>query len=76
MRPEFRIAVFLITLAIEALGVPDVAAQAARVSLVVKEVDGEPIEGVTITVTNPAREAEEIIKVTNKKGKVTITHLD
>jgi len=76
MRPEFRIAVFLITLAIVALGVPEAAAQAARVSLVVKDVDGKPIEGVTITVTNPDKESGEIIKVTNKKGKVTITHLD
>jgi tetratricopeptide (TPR) repeat protein len=76
MRPEFRIVVFLITLAIVALGVPEAAAQAARVSLVVKDVDGKPIDGVTITVTNPAKAADEIIKVTNKKGKVTITHLD
>ncbi len=76
MRPEFRIAVFLITLAIVALGVPEAAAQAARVSLVVKDVDGKPIDGVTITVTNPDKESGEIIKVTNKKGKVTITHLD
>jgi tetratricopeptide (TPR) repeat protein len=76
MRPEVRIAVFLITLAIVALSVPETAAQAARVSLVVMDVDGKPIEGVTITVTNPAKESDEIIKVTNKKGKVTITHLD
>jgi hypothetical protein len=76
MRPEVRNAVFLITLAIVALGVPETAAQAARVSLVVMDVDGKPIEGVTITVTNPAKESDEIIKVTNKKGKVTITHLD
>ncbi len=76
MRTEFRIVVFLITLAIVALGVPEAAAQAARVSLVVKDVDGKPIDGVTITVTNPAKAADEIIKVTNKKGKVTITHLD
>jgi tetratricopeptide (TPR) repeat protein len=76
MRPEFRIAVFLITLAIVALGVPEAAAQAARVSLVVKDVDGKPIEGVTITVTNPSKAADEILRVTNKKGKVTITHLD
>ena len=76
MQSELRTAVLLIILAIVALGAPEAEAQAARVSLVVKGVDGNPIEGVTVTVTNPAKEDSKVTKVTNKKGKVTITHLD
>ncbi len=76
MRSELRKTVWLIILAIFALSAPLVESQAARVSLIVKDIDGKPIEGVMVTVTNPAKAADEIIKVTHKKGRVTITHLD
>jgi len=76
MHRRFKIAVWLMVAVVSVMAIPEAEAQAARVSLVVKGVDGKPIEGVTVTVTNPAQAASEIIKVTNKKGKVTITHLD
>jgi tetratricopeptide (TPR) repeat protein len=76
MRPISRNTIWLMMLAILVLSAPLAESQAARVSLVVKDIDGKPIEGVTVTVTNPEKETDEIVKLTNKKGKVTITHLD
>jgi tetratricopeptide (TPR) repeat protein len=51
-------------------------AQGARVTGVVKDPSGNPIEGVTITVTTDAREDYSMTKTTNKKGKFIIAHID
>jgi len=43
---------------------------------VVKDTAGNPLQGVTITVTTDAREDFSMTKSTNKKGKFIIVHLD
>jgi tetratricopeptide (TPR) repeat protein len=55
------------------LTVPQAAAQTARISGTVVDTDGQPIEGVKITVTTPDSGSFELVKVTNKKGKATLS---
>jgi tetratricopeptide (TPR) repeat protein len=55
------------------LTVPNAAAQTARISGTVVETDGQSLEGVTITVTTPDSGRFELVKVTNKKGKATLS---
>jgi tetratricopeptide (TPR) repeat protein len=50
----------------------DVSAQMARMSGVVVDADGQPIADATLTVTTPDSESFEMVKTTNKKGKVTL----
>ncbi len=70
-------ALALITLA-AVLAVPAVAAAQgmARVAGTVVDAEGEPIEGVTITVTSPELSSYESVKTTNRKGKFTTAHPD
>lgn len=76
MQRRFAIAVWLISTVLLVVGNLDVEAQAARVSVTVEDAAGNPIEGVTVTITCPAKDDDEIVRVTNKKGKITVTHLD
>ncbi|MCP4590858.1 MAG: carboxypeptidase regulatory-like domain-containing protein, partial [bacterium] len=58
--------------AVLALSAPETAAQMARISGQVVDTDGQPIAGVTITITTPDSERFEVVKTTNQKGKVTL----
>jgi tetratricopeptide (TPR) repeat protein len=71
-----RIAVVLFTALVFVLGSRNVDAQNERVGGVVKDTAGNPLQGVTITVTTDAREDFSMTKSTNKKGKFIIVHLD
>jgi tetratricopeptide (TPR) repeat protein len=51
------------------------AQQAGRIAGTVVGPDGAPIEGVTITISAPVL-SREIVKLTNKKGKFTVSHSD
>ncbi len=53
--------------------VPEVGAQMARISGTVADPSGQPIAGATLTVTSPDSDAFEMVKTTNKKGKVTLS---
>jgi len=56
------------------LTAPETAAQmAARISGQVVDPGGQPVGGVTITVTSPDSENFELVKTTNKKGSVTLS---
>jgi tetratricopeptide (TPR) repeat protein len=59
--------------AVLALSAPGTAAQMARISGTVVDTDGQPIAGVTITITTPDSERFEVVKTTNQKGKVTLS---
>jgi tetratricopeptide (TPR) repeat protein len=52
------------------LTAPETAAQTARVSGKVVDPGGQPVGGVTITVTTPDSDRFEMVKTTNKKGSV------
>jgi len=52
---------------------PESAAQIARISGRVVDPGGQPVAGVTITVTTPDSEKFELVRTTNKKGKVTLS---
>ena len=54
-------------------GVHAASAQMARISGVVVDPDGQPIPAATLTVTTPNSESFEMVKSTNKKGKVTLS---
>ena len=51
----------------------EAAAQMARISGTVVDTDAQPITGVTITITTPDSERFEVVKTTNKKGRVTLS---
>jgi tetratricopeptide (TPR) repeat protein len=51
-------------------------AQIGRIQGQVFDMEGNPLEGVTVTVTAPDLEDFEIVKTTNKKGKFMVTHSD
>ena len=55
------------------LTAPETAAQVARISGQVVDPGGQPLGGVTITVTSPDSENFEVVKTTNKKGGVTFS---
>jgi len=55
------------------LTAPETAAQIARISGQVVDPGGQPLGGVTITVTSPDSENFEVVKTTNKKGGVTFS---
>jgi tetratricopeptide (TPR) repeat protein len=55
------------------LTAPETAAQVARVSGQVVDPGGQPVAGVTLTVTTPDSENFELVKTTNKKGGVTFS---
>ena len=55
------------------LTAPETAAQIARISGQVVDPGGQPVAGVTITVTTPDSEDFELVKTTNKKGSVTLS---
>jgi tetratricopeptide (TPR) repeat protein len=54
-------------------GVQGAPAQMARISGVVVDPDGQPIPAATLTVTTPNSDSFEMVKSTNKKGKVTLS---
>lgn len=76
MQRRFAITIGLLFAGLLVVGNLEVEAQAARVSLTVNDVEGEPVEGVTVTITCPAKPELRIVKATNAKGKVAITHID
>ena len=76
MQQRFVITVWLAFTFIVLVGGVDVQAQAARVSVTVEDAAGKAIEGVTVTITCPAKGGDEVVRVSNKKGKITVTHLD
>lgn len=47
-----------------------------RVHGVVKDVGGQPIPGVTVTVTSPNVSDYEVVSETNKKGQFLVAHAD
>jgi tetratricopeptide (TPR) repeat protein len=55
------------------LTAPEAAAQMARMSATVVDTDGRPVESVKITVTTPDSGKFELVKITNKKGKATLS---
>ena len=69
-----RIMIVLVLVgAVLALSAPATAAQMARISGTVVDTDGQPIAGVTITITTPDSERFEVVKTTDQKGKVTLS---
>ncbi len=76
MRAQVRTGVWLIMMVPLMLAAGDVGAQAARVSASVSDVEGNPITGVAVTVTCAAKTDYRATKVTNKRGTITVTHLD
>jgi tetratricopeptide (TPR) repeat protein len=54
-------------------GVQGASAQMARISGVVVDPNGRPIPGATLTISTPNSESFEMVKSTNKKGKVTLS---
>jgi len=71
-----RIVVLLFTALVLVLGSRNIDAQNERVTGVVKDTAGNPLQGVTITITTDAREDFSMTKSTNKKGKFIIVHMD
>jgi tetratricopeptide (TPR) repeat protein len=71
-----RTVVLLFTALVCVLGSRGVEAQNERITGVVRDTAGKPIEGVTITITTDAREDFSMTKSTNKKGKFSIAHMD
>ncbi len=76
MASQNRIVVLLFTALVLVLGSRNVDAQNERVTGVVKDTAGNPLQGVTITITTDAREDFSMTKSTNKKGKFIIVHMD
>jgi tetratricopeptide (TPR) repeat protein len=54
------------------LAAPETTAQTARISGQVVDPGGQPVGGVTITVTTPDSDKFEMVKTTNKKGSVVL----
>ncbi len=73
MRLSRIMMVLVLVGAVLALSAPGTAAQMARISGTVVDTDGQPIAGVTITITTPDSERFEVVKTTNQKGKVTLS---
>ena len=76
MRGNGNFAVWLVLAVILVVAIPYVEAQAARVSVSVKDAEGKPVEGATLTATCSDRPDYEAVKVANKKGKIAITHME
>lgn len=76
MQQRFVITVWLISTVLLTIGILEVEAQAARVSITILDVSEKPIEGVTVTITCAEKEGWQDVKTTNKKGKVGVTHVD
>ena len=68
-----RLTVSMIVGAALVLTAPEATAQMARISGQVIDPGGQPIAGVTITVTTPDSERFEMVKTTSKKGSVTLS---
>ncbi|RMF78004.1 MAG: hypothetical protein D6739_12185, partial [Nitrospirae bacterium] len=71
-----RLAVFIAATVILFLAAAPAAAQVGRVSGKVMDPEGNPIPGVTVTVTSPEMPSLKIVKRTNKKGRFVVTHTD
>lgn len=76
MQRRFAITVWLISTMLLVVGNLEVEAQAARVSITVLDMEGKPLEGVTVTITCWEKEGWEEVRATNKKGKIAVTHVD
>lgn len=76
MQRRFVITVCLISTVLLTVGSLEVGAQAARVSITVVDTEENALQGVTVRITCPAKGDDEILKVTNKKGRITATHMD
>ena len=73
MKATNSVFVFLVCAATLLVGAGDVAAQAGgRVSGTIKDLSGQPIEGVQVTATCPAMDGFKLEKTTNKKGKFVL----
>ena len=65
--------VFIVCAITLLIGAGDVAAQAGgRVSGTIKDLTGQPIEGVQVTATCPQMDGFKLEKTTNKKGKFVL----
>jgi tetratricopeptide (TPR) repeat protein len=73
---RYRIVILLIAALVLVFGSRGVDAQNERITGVVRDTAGKPIEGVTISITTDAREDFSMTKSTNKKGKFIIVHMD
>ena len=73
MRLVSKIMVATLVVGSLVLIVPDTEAQMARISGKVVDPEGNPIPGVTVTVTTPDSEKFEVVKKTNKKGALTLS---
>jgi len=70
MKSTKAVFVALLCAAMLLVGAGEVAAQAGgRVSGTVKDLSGQPVEGVLVTATCPAMDGFKLEKTTNKKGK-------
>ncbi len=74
MNSYSKLGIAALALTVFFLMTPDVSAQqAGRIAGTVLDPDGNPIEGVTITVSEESL-PRDIVKTTNKKGKFTVAH--
>lgn len=73
MRLSPRSLVLMLVGAVLFIATPEISAQTARVAGTVVDPDGQPVPGVTVTVTSPDSEKFELVRTTNKKGAVTLS---
>ena len=74
MNSNSKLGIAALALTVFFLMIPDVSAQqAGRIAGTVLDSDGNPIEGVTITISEESL-SRDIVKTTIKKGKFTVTH--
>ncbi|MDX2435864.1 MAG: tetratricopeptide repeat protein [Acidobacteriota bacterium] len=76
MKIRSAVTVFFTVFAFTMVPVFADAQAAGRVSVKLVDVDGKPIQGVTITVTTSSLENYRETKETNKKGRFLVAHTD
>jgi len=76
MKQRFSMTVGLIATVLLMVGILEVEAQAARVSVRVVDSGGAPVEGATLNVSCNERDDLSDTKVTNKKGRISLIHIE
>lgn len=76
MQRRFAITVWLISTVLLMVGILEVEAQAARVSVAVVDPEGAPIEGATLNITCDERGDLSETEISNKKGRISVIHID
>lgn len=76
MKRRFCSLMWLVIIVLLTCVTDSVEAQSALVIVVVTDVDGKPVDGATVTVSNPDNESYRDTKTTSKKGKVKFSHND